>query len=141
MYFMTHTYLQAHTLFSTITLLFSLCFVCFLALLLLPWLTIEEWFNQGECPPSALLTSASFSPPSFLLLIHSCRLSLEVVLDSLQKVSRCYRNCALHPFHFNLFSVALSITLLETAILHVHVRYSRLEVEAALADEVSPQYL
>lgn len=69
MYFMTHTYLQAHTLFSTITLLFSLRFVCFLALLLLPWLTIEEWFNQGECPPSTLLTSASSSPPSFLLLI------------------------------------------------------------------------
>lgn len=52
---------HVHTLF-TLTLPFLPPALCFMALLLLPWLTIEEWFNQGECPFSnPLLPSSSSS--------------------------------------------------------------------------------
>lgn len=72
--FLTHTHAFSPCLFSLLP-----AFV-FLALPLLPWLTIEEWFNQGECPPSTLLTSALFpftlplSPPPPLLLPPGCRI-------------------------------------------------------------------
>lgn len=56
-----HTHLFHHT-----SSLFSLLCV-FLALLLLPWLTIEEWFNQGECPP---FNPSHFSSPPPPPLCH-----------------------------------------------------------------------
>lgn len=65
---------HTHTSFSPC--LFSLLpALCFLALLLLPWLTIEEWFNQGECPPfnpshfSSPPPLHPFTPPSSPLAV------------------------------------------------------------------------
>lgn len=73
--------------------------LCFLVLLLLPWITIEEWFNQGECPAlslstphtSALLLLLTSIPPLLLFLPLSCRVELDVVLGVPQKTPRKFQ--------------------------------------------------
>ena len=76
-------------------LLFSSPCLCFLALLLLPWLTIEEWFNQGECPPVSLSHPSPYCSISSLDLLQNWEVSRTWLVCPLNLLWPC---CGSHSF-------------------------------------------